>query len=294
MAYVPGIALLAALVAGCTGSSGTEDATADAKPGGPTVLVAPPGKYRTLPEACRSVSTATLEQLLPGVAELPEEQREKVYEGRASVTYDTDRKAGCTWRAPSADSTRTLVVDFERVVSYDPSVSDEDSAAAVYGKKAEAAGLPAPSPSADPSSPSPASPASPGDATASPSAGDGVAPQGSTSPTAPASLAPSTGDTGDGSGAGHSGDSENAEDAENTAPRTLDHIGNAAFLNDSVESGGSTAQRRTVSVVFRTSNVLVTVRYAEQAIRAADAPESAELQEKAQALARGLDESINE
>ncbi|WP_328720096.1 DUF3558 domain-containing protein [Streptomyces sp. NBC_00247] len=274
MAYVPGIALLAVLVAGCTGGSGTEDATTDAKPGSPTVSVAPPGKYQTLPEACRSVSTGTLKQLLPGLADLPEEQREAAYEGRASVTYDTDRKAGCTWQARTADSTRTLVVDFERVVSYDPTVSDEDSASTVYGKKAEAAGLPA-------SSPSPDGSADPS-ATASPSSGDGVSPQGSTSPTTPASLDPTGSDTG--------GD----EAAEDLAPRTLNNIGNAAFLDDSLESAGSAAQRRTVSVVFRTSNVVVSVRYAEQATAAAEVPESAELQEKAQALARGLDETISE
>ncbi|MFD6531831.1 DUF3558 domain-containing protein [Streptomyces sp. NPDC060184] len=285
MAYVPGIALLAVLVAGCTGGSGTEDATTDAKPGTPTVSVAPPGKYQTLPEACRSVSVNTLKQLLPGVADLPEDQRERAYEGRASVTYDTDRKVGCTWQARTSESTRTLVVDFERVVSYDPSVSDEDSAATVYGKKAEAAGLPSPSvtssspadPSADPADPS-------AGALSDPAASDGagVAPQGSTSPTTTASPTPDGGDDG-GDGA-----------SDELAPRVLNNIGNAAFLDDSLESGGSSAQRRTVSVVFRTSNVVVTVRYAEQAADADGVPESAELQEKAQSLAHGLDESINE
>ncbi|MGW2280115.1 DUF3558 domain-containing protein [Streptomyces sp. NPDC001770] len=289
MAYVPGIALLAALVAGCTGGSGTEDATADAKPGAPAVSVAPPGKYQTLPEACRSVSVNTLKQLLPGVAELPEDQRERAYEGRASVTYDTDRKVGCSWQARTSDSTRTLVVDFERVVSYDPSVSDEDSAATVYGKKAEAVGLPAPSlsssPSADDSADHSADPStdasadSPSDPAASDAAG--VAPQGSTSPTATASPTPD-------------GDDSGGNASDERAPRVLDNIGNAAFLDDSLESGGSAAQRRTVSVVFRTSNVVVTVRYAEQDADADDVPESAELQEKAQALARGLDENINE
>ncbi|MCX5398853.1 DUF3558 domain-containing protein [Streptomyces sp. NBC_00102] len=287
MAYVPGIALLAALVTGCTGGSGTEDATTDAKPGSPTVSVAPPGKYQTLPEACRSVSTGTLKQLLPGLADLPADQQKAAYGGKASVTYDTDRKGGCTWQSRTADSTRTLVVDFERVVSYDPSVSDEDSAATVYGKKAEAVGLPAPSPSADdpadgPESGSDGGSASPS-ATASPSAGDGVAPQGSASPTTPATLNPTGNDTGgDGDG------------GATLAPRTLKNLGNAAFLDDALEGGGSAPQHRTVSVVFRTSNVVVTVRYAEETTDAAEVPESAELQEKAQALARGLDENINE
>lgn len=144
MAYVPGVALLAALVAGCSAGSDADDPDADSKPGSPTVTAAPPGKYRTLPESCRAVPRSTLKDLLPGAAELPEEQQEKVYEGTATVTYDTDRKVGCRWKSDAPDAARNLSIDFERVVSYDPSVSDDDRARDVYAKKQEAADLPAP------------------------------------------------------------------------------------------------------------------------------------------------------
>jgi hypothetical protein len=49
-----------------------------------------------------------------------------------------------------------------------------------------------------------------------------------------------------------------------------------------------------VSVVFRTSNVIVTVVYAEQPVPAAEVPDSKELQEKAQSVARRLAELFDE
>lgn len=49
-----------------------------------------------------------------------------------------------------------------------------------------------------------------------------------------------------------------------------------------------------MSVVFRTSNVVVTVRYAEQPALVTQVPDSKELQEKAQALARKLAETLSE
>lgn len=151
MAYVPGAALLAALVVGCSAGTGTDGSAADSRPGGPTASpAAPAGKYRTLPDPCRSVAHSTLKDLLPGVAELPEDQQEKAYAGTASVTYDTDRRVGCTWKAEAPDSSRSLSLDFERVVSYDTSVSDDDRADEVYGKKEAAAHLPS-SPSDSPS-----------------------------------------------------------------------------------------------------------------------------------------------
>ncbi|MFC8230798.1 DUF3558 domain-containing protein [Streptomyces sp. NPDC057287] len=272
MAYVPGVALLVALVAGCSAGSDADDPDADSKPGSPTVTAAPPGKYRTLPESCRAVPRSTLKDLLPGAAQLPEDQQEKVYEGTATVTYDTDRKVGCRWKSDVPDASRNLSIDFERVVSYDPSVSDDDRAREVYATKQEAAALPAPggaTPSETPDGPASSSP--------------GGKPAGSPSGT------PSATPSGE-----PSGSTTGTDPDEDLRPRLLDELGDAAFLDDALTRAGSTAQHRTVSVVFRTSNVIVTVQYTEQPARVTEVPDSRELQEKAQALARKLAETLSE
>ncbi|WP_328920590.1 DUF3558 domain-containing protein [Streptomyces sp. NBC_00208] len=261
MAYVPGAALLAALVVGCSAGTGTDGSAADSRPGGPTASpAAPAGKYRTLPDPCRSVAHSTLKDLLPGVAELPEDQQEKAYAGTASVTYDTDRRVGCTWKAEAPDSSRSLSLDFERVVSYDTSVSDDDRADEVYGKKEAAAHLPS---------------------SASDSPSD-----------SPSASAPSDEET-DGETDGKSDDGATGA-TEDLQPRVLDNLGDAAFLDDLLIRAGSTAQHRTVSVVFRTSNVIVTVQYTEQPALSTEIPDSKELQEKAQALARKLVDKFSE
>ena len=147
-AYVPGVvALLAALLAGCTGASDDGGSTDDSNPGdaGTASAAAQPGKYTTLPEACGVVSRSTLDSLLPGVKQLPDEtQRDTAYAGEATLTYDTDRKVGCRWKVESADATDHLLVDFERVVSYDNAVSDDNQAEALFARKVTAADLPAP------------------------------------------------------------------------------------------------------------------------------------------------------
>ncbi|WP_405693797.1 DUF3558 domain-containing protein [Streptomyces sp. NBC_01185] len=270
MAYVPGVALLAALVAGCSAGSDADDPDADSKPGSPTVTAAPPGKYRTLPESCRAVPRSTLKDLLPGAAELPEEQQEKVYEGTATVTYDTDRKVGCRWKSDAPDAARNLSIDFERVVSYDPSVSDDDRARDVYAKKQEAADLPAPGGATPSETPD-------GSGSASPDSTPSGSPTGTSSATPSADPSDSTIGPG-----------------EDLRPRLLDELGDAAFLDDALTRAGSAAQHRTVSVVFRTSNVIVTVEYTEQPARMTEVPDSKELQEKAQALARKLAETLSE
>ncbi|MEU0300267.1 DUF3558 domain-containing protein [Streptomyces sp. NPDC006175] len=273
MAYVPGVALLAALVAGCSAGSDADDPAADSKPGSPTVSAAPPGKYRTLPESCRAVPLSTLKDLLPGAAGLSEEQQEKVYEGTADVTYDTDRKVGCRWKSDAPDASRNLSIDFERVVSYDPAVSDDDRARDVYAKKQDAAALP--------TTPAGATPSETPSGSASASAGG--TPSGS--PGGSSSASPS---------ADPSGSTTDADPDEDLRPRLLDELGDAAFLDDALTRAGSTAQHRTVSVVFRTSNVIVTVHYTEQPARVTEVPDSRELQEKAQALARQLDEALSD
>jgi hypothetical protein len=66
-AYVSGVAaLLAALLAGCTGSSDDGGTTDDSNPGGSSTAspAAEPGRYRTLPEPCGVVDHDTLDSLL--------------------------------------------------------------------------------------------------------------------------------------------------------------------------------------------------------------------------------------
>ncbi|KOU49434.1 lipoprotein [Streptomyces sp. MMG1522] len=284
--------MAALVVGGCSAGGGGDANGADSKPGTPTVSPAPPGRYATLPSPCRAVPRTTLNDLLPGAAELPQDQREKVFRGSAAVTYDTDRKVGCSWKADAPNATRSLVIDFERVVSYDPAVSDDDRADTVYEKRKKAAGLS-----------SPTAPAA--DAAATTGGGDkeeeedkekGEGDGKATDTASPSSSATSGGGSDDatpdgtpGSGTPGSGDPEDA-----LPSRLLDNLGDAAFLQDLPKGADSTAQNHTVSVVFRTSNVVVTVRYAEQPALITQRPDGRELQEKAQALARKLAEKLSE
>ncbi|MFB7556717.1 DUF3558 domain-containing protein [Streptomyces brevispora] len=277
MAYAPGAVLIAALAVGCSSGTGTGGAAADSKPGTLATSAAPPGKYRTLPEACRSIAPATLKDLLPGASELPEAQQEKVFDGSPTVTYDTDRRVGCRWKSEAPDGAHSLFVDFERVVSYDPSVSDDDRAREVYAKKEAAADLPSASTLPDgtengtPGSPSGTASAKPGEDADKPTAAAGKT----------------------GGDAGSAGSTTDGSTAENLQPRVLDTLGDSAFLDDQLTRAGSTAQHRTVSVVFRTSNVIVTVQYTAQPSLSTEVPDSKELQEKAQALGRELVDSFS-
>ncbi|MGW0938616.1 DUF3558 domain-containing protein [Streptomyces sp. NPDC002666] len=301
MAYVPGAVLIAALVAGC--SAGTEgDASAtDSKPGTLSASAAPPGKYRTLPEACRAIPLATLKDLLPGAAQLPEAQQEQVYEGTPAGTFDTDRRVGCSWKSEAADASRSVTIDFERVVSYDPAVSDDDRAREVYAKKEEAADLPSPSlPPENTEKETEKDPVSPeGSPTGKASA------NGKTDATPGAGADPESSPSGDADGSPGSGDADGGTDdtadggtagspAENLQPRVLDTLGDSAFLDDLLTPAGSAAQHRTVSVVFRTSNVIVTIEYTAQPALSAEVPDSKELQEKAQALGEKLVDGLSE
>ncbi|MEV5551675.1 DUF3558 domain-containing protein [Streptomyces sp. NPDC052309] len=278
-AYVPGIAaLLAALLAGCTGGSGDGATTDDSNPGDPGVTsqAAQPGKYRTLPEPCRAVGNKTLDSLLPGIKEIADEvSRGKAYAGEATLAYDTDRKVGCRWKVESATATDHLFVDFERVVSYDNAVSDDSEAEQLFAKRVEAADLPEPAVSETPSAS--ASGSASGLATAS--ASDGASAPADGSPSSSASGSPSTG-TSDGA------------TPTDLQPRLLDDLGDEAFLDDELNSSGSTAQRRTVTVAFRTSNVIVTIEYAEQPTTLAVAPDSEEMQDRARKLASRLADSL--
>ncbi|MGQ4382754.1 DUF3558 domain-containing protein [Streptomyces sp. SAS_270] len=270
-AFVSGVAaLLAVVLAGCTGGSGSGEQPDDSKAGGSTTTApaAQPGKYRTLPEPCGAVSHDTLDTLLPGIGQIAdEEQREKEYEGEATPTYDTDRRVGCRWKVESTSATDHLLVDFERVVSYDNAVSDDSKAEEVYATKETAADLPEPAAGSTGSSDSTDSTGSPsGSASADGGSADAAAPSG----TASASETPAA-----------------------LQPRTLDGLGDEAFLNDKLSASGSTAQQRTVTVVFRTSNVIVTIEYDEQPTASAEAPDSKELQDRAENLAQKLAETFN-
>ncbi|MGW0909259.1 DUF3558 domain-containing protein [Streptomyces sp. NPDC002853] len=282
-AYLPGVAaLLTALLAGCTGGGALGGEPDDSKPGdtGGTTAAAEPGKYRTLPEPCGQVDRGTLDSMLPGIEEIPgEEQREKAYEGAPTVTYDTDRRVGCRWKVESSDATHHLLVDFERVVSYDNAVSDDTRATEVYASKAQKADLAEPSgtPSAD--------------ADKEPDA-DGEEGAGA-EPSDDAASGSDKGGSGKGDGAS-GGSPEEAVTPPGLEPRILDELGDEAFLDDALTTSGSATRHRTVTVVFRTSNVVVTVEYDEQPGRRTEIPDSKEMQDKAQELAGTLAEGFDD
>ncbi|MBK3569834.1 MULTISPECIES: DUF3558 domain-containing protein [unclassified Streptomyces] len=273
-AYVPGAAaLLLALLAGCTSGSGDGGTTDDANPGdaGTATAVAQPGKYRTLPEPCGAVGQSTLDSLLPGIKQITDaDQRAAAYAGEATLTFDTDRKVGCRWKVESTDATDHLLVDFERVVSYDNAVSDDSEAKTIFATKEVAADLPEPaastgaaSDSASPSTSDSATPSTtPTSSSSASSASSSVSPSASTTPTA-------------------------------LQPRTLSDLGDEAFLDDALSSSGSTAKQRTVTVVFRTSNVIVTIEYEEQAATVGVVPDSQKMQDRARKLASQLADSLN-
>ncbi|MFG3491818.1 DUF3558 domain-containing protein [Streptomyces sp. NPDC047972] len=279
---------------GCSGGTPADDVTVDAK-AGPAVPVAPPGRYRTLFEPCGAVPQATLKDLLPGAAALADAERDKAYRGTTAVTYDTDRRVGCTWRADTPDVSHRLALDVERVVSYDTAVSDDDRAQEVYARKQLAAGIPLP-PTAPPTTapPSTAPPSGTATSPATPSASgrpsDGARGADAAKATAGApSGKPSPGTTAPPSGATPSDPSPTGLE-----PRVLEGLGNVAFLDDALTTVGANGHQRAVSVVFRTSNVIVTVSYREQTTGSAEAPDSMELQEKARNLARLLAERLEE
>jgi hypothetical protein len=163
-------------------------------------------------------------------------------------------------------------VDFERVVSYDNAVSDDDRASEIYGKKETAADLPEPVASSE-------SPTGESESSSSPSSGA------SGSPSADAS-----GDE-DGSPSATPSDGDSATSTPAALqPRTLDNLGDESFLDDAL----SGSQQRTVTVVFRTSNVVVTIQYDEQPATTTDVPSSEEMQDRAQKLAGQLAETFSD
>ncbi|MDT0418020.1 hypothetical protein RM574_21270 [Streptomyces sp. DSM 41982] len=299
-AWAPGVAvLLAVALAGCTGGEDTGGPDAKRGASDTTTAAAPrPGRFDTLPQPCKAVDRATLDSLLPGLRALPADEREDGYAGTLAPTFDNERKVGCAWKAEAAedgDRTDSLTLDLERVVSYDAAKSDDDRAREIFEKHRTAAHIPDPSPSGSASasgSPSGSASGSPsGSPSGSASPGDSTAPSGSPSPTsgktgksgqsASGSPSPSTsGDTG-------------ATPAE-LLPRTLSGLGNDAFLNDTLGTASAGGSPRTVTVVFRTSNVVVSVVYQQQPGGADEVPDSKEMQDKARKLADRIAGSFEE
>ncbi|MGI5456849.1 DUF3558 domain-containing protein [Streptomyces sp. CA-249302] len=278
-AYVSGVAaLLAALLAGCTGGSGDGGTTDDSNPGdaGTATAAAQPGKYDSLPEPCGAISHGTLDSLLPGIKQMTDQdQRDKAYAGEATLTYDTDRKVGCRWKVDSTDATDHLLVDLERVVSYDNAVSDDTQAKELFAAKEVAADLPEPASSS--SADDGESGSEGGSASADPSSSASGSPSPSSSTSTSASASSSS-----------SASPSSSTTPADLQPRALSDLGDEAFLDDVLSGSGSTTEQRTVTVVFRTSNVIVTIQYEEQPATVGVVPDSKEMQDRARKLAAQL------
>ncbi|MEV0602602.1 hypothetical protein AB0I82_25355 [Streptomyces sp. NPDC050315] len=350
-AAVAAAVALATILTSCSGSSDTDAGAEDAKGGGSTssAPVAEPGEFDSLPEPCGLPARRTLRSLLPtdGTPETPEEA-DKVYRGRADITFDTDRRVGCHWKRETSEGTRHLNIDLQRVVSYDGSVSDDDKAQELYAKKELAAHIPSDTATGTPTSPaskgSSGKPDEKSDGTpdekasgepgqqsgadtgarsgaeergtrpsggkgpaADPSAGTADREKAGTSETAGSTAGNTAGNTpGKGSGtrtdesaspgsAGSSGapdpsgspSSTSPDDAASLAPRPLGDLGDAAFLDDALVTADS-GLHRDITVVFRSSNVIVTIEYDQWSTDKSVLPDRRELQEKARALAAEL------
>lgn len=283
---LPGIAMVTALAAGVTGLAGCTDSsgigiTSDQKGGGSTPAPAQPGKYRSLPQPCKAADAKRLKAMLPAADSLTTEQREQLYAGTADPSFDADRHVGCHWNAQAPEGTLLLSVVFERVVSYDrATASDDDKAHKVFVRRLTDAHLPFPGPVTTPSGPSPS-----GTPTASPTA----------SPSASPSAVPGTEAPASPSASGSPSASPSSTTPPELGSRVLEGLGTEAYLDDKLSAAGATAaQSRTVRIVFRTSNVLVTVEYSVQPSAPGTVPPSTETQDKARQLAQALAERFNE
>ncbi|MEU3461004.1 hypothetical protein ABZ721_13730 [Streptomyces sp. NPDC006733] len=237
----------------CTADGAKDPAAVDDRSavGEQKIVPAPPGKYRKLPEPCGALDPDTLKTLVPNAPD---------YAGDAELTYDTNRRVGCTWAGETAQGNRYLQIDFERVVSYDPGVSDEAQAQSDYEAKALKAGIPTTpgTPAATTTTPPPGLPTGlPGQ----PPAGVPTAP--TTSPTTSPDL----------------------------APRLLAEVGNAAFIDDELMTRDS-GVHRDITLVFRTANVLVTISYSQWSADKTTVPQSADLQQGAELVADVLVKTI--
>ena len=321
--YITGVALVVMLSGGltaCTGSPDEENGE-DTKAGnaGASESSAPPGKYRTLPEPCGAVDVGTLKDLLPSAqaaeaggdsSDSPGKSSDSSadaspYEGEPIVTYDTDRRAGCRWKSTNSLATRHLAVDFERVVSYDPAVSDDEQAQLLYDERAGQAEIPTESGPPDDN----------GGETGEGDDGGAGDEEKNTEEQTEEQGGNDEGDKsdaseGDGKGGGDStpgseksdsadGDDSASPDPEESksdpsqspdvdlSPRTLEEIGDNAYIDDQLDTGDS-GVHRDITLVFRSANVIATVKYDQWLTDKRRTPDSAELQKKAQRVAEKL------
>lgn len=298
--FVPTAALaaVAALTVGLAGCSGGSSATggADEKGGDPAALAqsGQPGRYSTLPDACRLPAESTVRSLLPGDGKrLTGEEAAQVYGGQADVTYDTDRRVGCRWKRESTAGTRHLTLDIQRVVSYSTKTSDDDRARELYGERALAAGVPQEGTESAPPSDAPSSSSEPGkkDGKGGKDGKDGGTEARRAAGDAAGGVRADGGSGGkgkDGKGGAPSG-----SPSTGTTAHTLDDLGDAGFLQDALATADS-GVHRDITVVFRTSNVIVTLTYDQWSTDKTRVPESGELQDKAHALAEELADSLSE
>ncbi|HWM37803.1 MAG TPA: hypothetical protein VNS49_11895 [Streptomyces sp.] len=330
--YITGVALVVMLSGGltaCTGSPDEENGE-DTKAGNSSASEssAPPGKYRTLPEPCGAVDVGTLKELLPGAqaaedggddsGDSPGKSSEgsaaaSPYEGEPIATYDTDRRAGCRWKSTNSLATRHLAVDFERVVSYDPAVSDDEQAQLLYDERAGQAEIPTES-----SPPPDDNGGGTGETGESDNGGAGDEGNGSEEQgegqsengegdksdtgesdgkgggdSTPGSEKSDSADSSDGDDGSASPDPEKSKsDPSNSpdvdlSPRTLEEIGDNAYIDDQLDTGDS-GVHRDITLVFRSANVIATVKYDQWLTDKRRTPDSAELQKKAQKVAEKL------
>ncbi|WP_435125476.1 DUF3558 domain-containing protein [Actinacidiphila sp. bgisy144] len=274
-------AVAVAVLGACTGPGSSDGADKDgtAGPVGGAAASAAPGKYQTLPQPCSAVDADSLKRLVPGLAD---------YSGTEALTYDTDRLVGCSWQAKAADgASRSLKLSMVRVVSYDPSVSDEAQATSDFEKKAQAASIPltpADGSSTNPTASSTASGTS--SSSSSSSSSGGSTSSGGTGSSSSGNAADSSTGTNAANGTDSTGTS-----AASLAPRLLSGVGNAAFINDVASTAGKGASR-TVTLVFRTANVLATVTYTQSSTSDAQPPDSADLQKDAEKVASDLQHRV--
>ncbi|WP_181789333.1 hypothetical protein [Streptomyces phytophilus] len=327
-------AVLAVALVGCTGSDGGSSAVDSGSGGaGAASVPVPSGKYSTLPEPCTALSAGKLNDLLPGADAETGEDAEEALAGEPDLTYDADRQVGCRWERETTEGGHKLELQFERIVSYDDEISDDQQAALIYAERAEehdvdvsngrpelpdksgTGGVPATGESSPPAGGKGGDGDGGAGATDDPGPdGDGAEAGGEESEGAGSTDDAEAGSTDDATGdasddatdatdaaadSGTDGSTESGSDspddgsspAQTIAPRLLDDIGDESFLDDKAADAGAGVQRKVI-VVFRTSNVVVTVTYDQWHTADSEPPDSAELQQRAQQVADQLADQL--